>query len=331
MSEADPLKTHEVKAHKHNSPLISCRFDPTGQYVFFGAQDGRVWRWQIESDKKAELAGHDTWTRGMAFHSDGQTLITGGYDGRLIWWPATADKPEPSRTIEAHNGWVRAVAVSPDNSLVASVGNDNFVKLWNMADGALVREMPGHQSHVYNVAFHPDGKQLVSGDLKGNLIHWEVETGVQVRQFTVASLHKYDTTFWADIGGFRGLAFSDDGKLLAGGGITNVSNAFAGVGNPAVTLFDWDAGQEKTLHVSKGALRGVIWGVAIHPQSFTIGLSGGGGGGFILFWKHEDKNEFHQVKLPNTARDMDLASDDLHLCTAHFDGQLRLYKMAAKA
>ena len=80
-------------------------------------------------------------------------MITGGFDGRLIWWPTEGEKLEPIRTIEAHDGWVRAVVVSPDGSLVASVGNDLKVKLWNVADGKLVREMTGHESHIYNAVF----------------------------------------------------------------------------------------------------------------------------------------------------------------------------------
>ena len=59
------------------------------------------------------------------------------------------------RKIDAHAGWIRAVAVSPDGKLIASVGNDRLVKLWSLADGSPVRELRGHESQVYNVAFHP--------------------------------------------------------------------------------------------------------------------------------------------------------------------------------
>ena len=328
---ADATKTHVAKDLAHGSPLISCRYDPTGRFLFVGAQDYRVWRFEVATGKKTELVGHESWVRGMAFHGDGQTLLTGGYDGRLIWWSATADRPTPIRTIEAQKGWVRAVAVSPDHSLVATVGNDLLVKLWKMTDGTLVREMSGHESHVYNVAFHPDGKHLVTGDLKCNLIRWDVATGKQVRKWTVGALYKYDKTFLADIGGFRGLTFSRDGRLLACSGITNVTNAFACVGNPAVVVFDWKTGKEKIQHLSKGNFRGVAWGVALHPQGFTIGAAGGPGGGALLFWKSDQKHEFHQLKMKDTARDLDMSPDGLHLATAHYDGHLRISKMAAKA
>jgi len=325
----DATKTHTVHDFKHNRPLISCRFDPSGKSVFAGSEDYRIWRWEIDSGKKTELNA-DAWVRGLAFADQGQTLISAGYDGRLIWWPVEGEKPEPIKSVEAHNGWARAVAVSPDNRTVASVGNDLVVRLWDAAEGKLVREMTGHESHVYNVAFHPEGTHLATGDLMGNVMDWEIATGKRARTWQAKSLVKYDKTFRADIGGFRGMRFSQDGKRFAGSGITNVTNAFAGVGNPSVVVFDWESGKQTIEHLSKAKLRGVAWGVALHPNG-TVIAAVGGRGGHLLFWKLEGKEEFHQMKLPNDARDLDLHPDDLHLATAHYDGHLRIHKMAAKS
>ena len=329
--DIDVTQTHVVRELKHDSPLISCRFDPSGRFVFCGAQDNRVWRWEWRSGTKTELAAHDSWVRAIAFHPDSQTMLTGGYDGRLIWWSVAEDKPQPLRQIDAHAGWLRSVVVSPDGHLAASVGDDLLLKLWRMADGTLVREFAGHDRYVYNVAFHPDGTQLVSGDLMGRLIHWEVATGKLVREFKSETMSKYDKTFKADIGGFRGLAFNPGGEWLAGSGITNVTNAFAGIGNPVIVLFDWASGEQKIQYQAQGKLLGVAWGVAFHPQEFTIGICGGRGGGVLMFFKAEEKEAFHQFKLPDTARDMDLCSDGLHVATPHYDRHLRICRMAAKA
>jgi WD40 repeat protein len=222
------------------------------------------------------------------------------------------------------------VAISPDGTLLASVGNDHLVKLWSMADGSLVRELRGHESQVYNVAFHPGGTALVTGDHKCHLFHWEIADGELARKFQFTSLHKYDDTFKADIGGFLGLAFSSDGKRLAASGIANVTNAFACVGNPQVIEFDWDAGKEIVQHESKGKVQGVAWGVVHHPEEVTIGVSGGPGGGFLLFWKPDQKEEYFQFKLPGTGRDLDLAPDGLHVAVAHYDRRVRVYRLAEK-
>lgn len=327
---AEPTQTHVVKTFDHTSPFISCRFDPTGKQLFAGAEDQRIWRWDLGSGAKTELAGHDSWVRALGFSPNGEQLVSGGYDGRLIWWAALAEKPAAIRTVEAHQGWLRALSVSPDGQLVATCGNDKLVKLWRMADGVLVKEFAGHEAHVWNVLFHPNGKELVSGDLKANFLHWDIESGQQKRKFTLAALHKYDTGFMADIGGPHSMAFAPDGKLLACGGITNVSNAFAGVGNPAIVLVDWEAGKEKVTHLSKAGLQGVAWGTVIHPDGYTMGATGGPGGGHLFFWKFDQKDEFHTLNLGNTARDLALHPDGIQLATAHFDKKLRLLKMAPK-
>ncbi len=331
-AQIDVTKTHVAAELKHDSPIIGCRFAPNGESVFFGAEDYQVWRWDwTQGESKTAFKGHNSWVRAIGCTPDGQTLLTGGYDGQLHWWPAEATDPAPSREIAAHDGWIRAIAVSPDGKLVGTVGNDHAVRIWDVDDGTLVTQLDGHTCHVYNLAFHPHSSALVSGDLKANLVHWDLATGKEVRRWQAASLYTYDKGFRADIGGFRGLVFDHAGQRLAGAGMINVTNAFAGVGNPAVVEFDWETGKELVQHEWKAKLRGVAWGVAIHPQQFTIGITGGGGGGYLLFWKPDEKEEHHQFKLSNTGRDLDLSSDALHLVTAHYDRRVRISRMAAKS
>jgi WD40 repeat protein len=324
----DPTKTHLLKEYKHDSPLVGCRFDPSGQFVFAGCQDNNVIRWHLDSGKKTLLAGHKSWVRPLAFAAKEKLLFSGDWAGRVLVWPADADEPKPTRTIEAHRGWVRALAVSPDGKTLASCGNDRLVKLWSIADGKLLRELAGHASHVYNTAFHPDGKHLVSADLMGVVKVWDLAKGEVVREFDAKILHKYDPTFRADHGGVRSMAFSRDGALLACAGITNVSNAFAGVGNPLVVLFDWASGKQKQLLQPKVKFQGTAWGVIAHPSGF-FAAAGGGNGGALWFWKPDNAQDFFTLKLPNNARDLDLHPDDHRLAVAFFDGAVRTYGMDA--
>jgi WD40 repeat protein len=327
---ADPNATHISKTLAHTSPFLSCRFDPTGRFVFAGAEDSKVVRWELATGNKLELVGHESWVRALAFSTNGETLLTGGHEGKLNWWAAAGDATAPVRSVPAHLGWIRALAVSPDGQLVASCGNDLKVKIWSVADGSLVREMAGHDRHVYNLAFHPDGKQLVSGDLTAKFIHWEVDTGKQVRTFAIASLSKYDPGFMADYGGPFSLQFAPDGKRFFAGGITNVTNAFAGVGNPIVVQVDWEAGKDAMTYLTKAGIQGTTWGLALHPEGFLIGATGGQGGGHLYFWKLDQKDEFHSLNLGNTARDLSLHPDGLQVATAHYDKNVRVSLMAPK-
>lgn len=324
-----PSDAHQVAEYKHASPLVSCRIDPLGRYLFAGGQIPAVQRWSLDSETTATFTGHDSWVWSMAFDPTAATLVTAGYDGRLIWWETAAEVPQPLRVVEAHDGWTRAVAFSSDGALVASCGNDHIVKLWNAADGSPVRSLEGHECHVYNVAFTLDGKFLISGDLKGRILQWDVADGSMVRELDAAAIYKYDGGFRADIGGVRGMAFSPDGKQLACCGITNVSNAFAGVGNPAVVLFNFESGESRLLKI-KEDLRAVCWSVAFHPDGFLIGAASGGSGGYLAFWEGEGEHEVFKHNLPNRIRAMSLHAPSNRVALAGDNSIVRLYSLGPK-
>lgn len=325
----DPQKTHQASEFKYAHPLLSCRIDPSGQFVFATAQDNAIVRWHLASGKATVLAGHDSWVRALAFLPNG-TLVSGGYDGQLMWWNVAEESPQPHRRVEAHQGWVRSVAVSPDGNLLVTGGNDNTVRLWS-AEGVAAGQCDGHTNHVYSVAFHPQSGRVLSGDLKGLVREWDLASREQLRHFDSSTLWKYDAGFGADVGGVRAMTISADGKWLGCSGITEVSNAFAGIGNPLVVVFDLETGEKKQSFVTSKKLKGPGTGVRFHRDGFVIGSCGGLDGGHLLFWKLEAANEFFDLKLPDVCRDFDLHPDNMRLATTHEDKTLRLWQMTAKA
>jgi WD40 repeat protein len=326
--KVDPTKTHIVLEHKHERPLTACRFDPQGKYIFFGAEDNLVHRFDLTAETVTPLAAHDSWVRALGCSPNGDVFYSGGYDGRLVWWPAGAEQPQPIRVVEAHQGWIRALSVSPDGRQIATCGNDKLVKLWDAAEGKLISALAGHASHVYYVAFHPGGQTFVTCDLKGVLKEWDVASVDLKRDLSpAASLYKYDTTFRADIGGARCLAFRSDGNQLAVSGITNVTNAFAGIGEVAILLVDLADGKLALQLEATEKIRGTAWGAAHHPEGFWIGLSGGGGGGRLYFWKGDAPHEFFKLKLNSDGRDLSLSPDKTRIAVAHSDKSLRLYAL----
>jgi WD40 repeat protein len=325
----DPAATRQAQELKHASPLLGCRVDPSGQFVVAGAQDNTLQRWHLADGKKTALAGHKSWCRALAFAPKERLLFSGDYAGKLLTWPLDADAPTPLRTADAHQGWVRALAVSPDGATLASCGNDHQVRLWSVADGKLVRVLEGHACHVYNVGFHPDGKHLLSADLKGEVKVWDLTTGTSARSLDAKVLHKYDPTFMADIGGVRSLAVSGDGALVACAGITDCTNAFAGVGKPVIVLFEWASGKQRHLLRPKENFQGTMWGTAFHPAGYVVGVAGGNGGG-LWFWKPDGPQDVFQLKTPQNARDLDLHPDGKRLAVAFQDGAVRLYDVSPR-
>src|SRR5438445_391879 len=59
-----------------------------------------------------------------------------------------------------HGGVIDALAMSPDNRLIASRGYDKFIRVWEAKTGRLLWEFSTPQWGAYALAFSPDSKQL---------------------------------------------------------------------------------------------------------------------------------------------------------------------------
>ena len=329
MNGLAPEQTHTTHQWKYTSPLITCRFDPSGRYVFSSAEDNHVQRWDFLTGELSTLKAHESWVRDLVFLPDGKTVITVGCDQEMIFWPVEGQDQQPIRRVKAHEGWIRCADVDPGGTLIASGGNDRVVRLWNAEDGSEVRSLLGHDSHVYSVMFHPSEPFLLSGDLNGLVIQWDIESGDRVRVFDAKALHSYNTGQKVHYGGVRSLSLSPDGKHLACGGLHKASNPLGAVNEPLIVVFAWDDPEAVVSRVAEG-VKGVIWRSRHLSDGRLVGASGGSGGGYLLFWNPDEEKSFHKVKLKDTIRGMDIHDDGISVATAHWDRHLRISRMTAK-
>jgi WD40 repeat protein len=327
---ADPKLAYIATELTANAPLMACRFDPTGKYVFATGEDRAIYRWELAGGKMTSFTAHDSWMFDLAVTPDGQTLCSAGGDDQIIWWPAAADAPQPLRKVKAHDRWVTSLAFSPDAKLLASGGSDRVVRLWNTADGAAVREFRGAERDIYSVKFHPGGQWLMAGDLDGKIRQWNVADGALVRTFDAGPLHIYEGGQQVHYGGVRALAFSPDAKALVAGGLHKGTNPLGNVQEPLALRFNWDDAKLLRQHVSEGNPNERIWALHYHAQGFLIAAIGGGKGA-LLFWNEGEEKPFFTFKLPNSARGMSVHPDGLQVATTHHDKKLRITKLAAKA
>lgn len=327
---ADPKLAHVAAELAADAPLMACRFDPTGKFVFATAENRSIYRWDLaDTKKRIAFAAHDSWVFDLAATPDGQTLISAGGDDQLIWWPATADAPAPIRTVRGHDGWIRALAMSPDGKLLASGGNDRVVRLWNVADGVKVREFTGAGRDIYSIIFHPGGQWLLAGDLDGKIHQWNIADGALVRTFDAAALHVYEGGQQVHYGGVRALAISADTKWLVGGGLYKGTNPLGNVQEPLALRFEWESAKMVRQHVTEGTPNERIWAMHYHPQGFVVAVIGGQKG-MLIFWNDGEEKPFHTFALPNTAKGMSVHSDGMQIATTHHDSKLRITRLEAK-
>jgi WD40 repeat protein len=239
--------------------------------------------------------------------------ISGGYDGRLIWWDR--DQGEVIRTVSAHERWIRQIAVSPDGTRIASVGDDMVARIWNAESGERLAELRGHAERtptgfammLYCCAFSPDGRHLATGDRIGHVIIWDATSGQQVGALDAPLLYTWDgTQRIRSIGGVRGLAFSPDGTQLAVGGVGQIGNVDALAGPSRVEIFNWSR-RERVAEFT-GA-NGIVNRLFYHPQGDWLCAIGGGGNGLVMFYDTARRNMIHQGNMAMHVHDLAFKED----------------------
>ncbi|WP_254568137.1 caspase family protein [Oscillatoria sp. HE19RPO] len=74
--------------------------------------------------------------------------------------------------IQGHQGWVNAVAFSPEGETIVSGSNDRTLRLWNQKGEPIGESSRRHQGSVNAVAFSPNGKYIVSASDDKTLRLW---------------------------------------------------------------------------------------------------------------------------------------------------------------
>ena len=281
--------------------LWQARFSPCGDFLIGCSYDAMVARWKMDDGKAnpiSPLSGHNAWVQCMGFSKSQKRLLTADSWGKLICWDYQQEDAKTEwNHDQAHDGWIRDLAISDDGQRVATVGNDKLLKVWSVVNGKLQFELP-HESTLFSVCFHPDGKSLVTGDLKGAINHWNLESKNRIRQIETKILYQHHKI--QHCGGARRLAFDEKGKLLACAGQKEPQGGFA-KGKPCVLVYDFESAKMIREMQIGGNSDGFVYDAQFHPDGFLMATSCAfPGKGHLWFWNPEDEKAVYiSKKFPN--------------------------------
>jgi len=121
------------------------------------------------------IRGHNDEIWDVKWSATNPNLIaSGAWDNTARVW--NADLGEEIHVYPGHVTDVWSVTFSPDNTILASCGGNQKVKLWDNATGRLIADLSGdvHTADVEEVQFSPDEKYVASASRDGSVRIWEV-------------------------------------------------------------------------------------------------------------------------------------------------------------
>ena len=98
--------------------------------------------------------------------------------------PASLTEPGgPLERILQGDHTIKAMAVTADGQRIVSCGDDNTVRVWDLASGRLERTLEGPTGGVRAVAVTADGQRIVSGGGDGTVRVWDLASGTEVARW----------------------------------------------------------------------------------------------------------------------------------------------------
>jgi WD40 repeat protein len=266
-------------------------FSPDGRYLaggFYSFSSKALVIWDAATGEQVGLLEDAFYNMDMAFSPDNRHLAVGSRYDLVVWDITTGSQ---SATFKGEGVFIKRTLWSPDGGSLVSLQENGTLTIWDAADGQQTGLTMGHLAAVDRLAWSPQGSPLASAVRDTGVLLWDTSTWQLLG------------TLWADqIGYLQDIAWSPDGRILAGGfgsrmvsagtirlvdPVTGAETSMSGheywvsclawspdgktlaSGSNDTTLILWDPATQQQIRTLKGHT-GWVYDVAFSPDGSTL-------------------------------------------------------------
>ncbi|PIL23289.1 transporter [Ganoderma sinense ZZ0214-1] len=229
----------------HTESVTSCAWSPNGALIGSASADGTVRVWDAQTFEQRDLFEYPwpvDFLEHLRFSPDSRFLSWANRPlrkrGCMIWSPLSGEPAKGLFSESIGDGvHVNALSFDSESRRIAvayahgRAHTENVVRLWDVATGALLAQMAGHEMMLMDVSFSPDGRSVLSTSCDATAKIWDAEDGreiacLDILEFSMPAARfspdgRYvATTSW---GGAVQLWRTDDGSSVMGSNLVTVA------------------------------------------------------------------------------------------------------------
>lgn len=168
------------KLLRFKGSLVSLAWSPDEKIVACGSQDCSVHFWRLDTGRDSEMTGYPFKPKALAWDANSSMLATGG-DASICVWSFSGRGPEGTAPIQlrSHEAQVTALAFHPRKAILASLGQDMGVIVWEPRKGTEPVAFAFTDDTPEALVWHPQESRVITTDVAGAVVSWSLPGSIR--------------------------------------------------------------------------------------------------------------------------------------------------------